>query len=102
METHPDLALPDVMPIDLTRSYRQGDTVTRSFGVGTNFSYGFFLQWTNALIVGVLYDEAAAPHRPALATPHPQRLPQPDPNFAATDRIAPYSCVARSPTTGRR
>ncbi len=38
-----DLSLPGPLPIDLTRVYRQGDTDARTFGVGTNFTYGMFL-----------------------------------------------------------
>lgn len=38
-----DLALPDVIPIELTRVYRQNDFVTRSFGIGTSMPYDMFL-----------------------------------------------------------
>jgi RHS repeat-associated protein len=44
VESHTDLLLPDTLPIAITRTYRQRDTAQRSFGVGTNFSYGIFLQ----------------------------------------------------------
>src|SRR5882724_250268 len=37
-----DLALPDVIPIMLTRTYRQGDSVSRAFGIGTSFAYDMF------------------------------------------------------------
>lgn len=38
-----DLYLPDVMPIVLTRTYRQRDTDARVFGVGTTHPYAMFL-----------------------------------------------------------
>jgi RHS repeat-associated protein len=43
-ERHTDLTVPDVMPISVTRTYRQLDNAKRPFGVGTNFDYGIFLQ----------------------------------------------------------
>ncbi|MFL6138150.1 MAG: RHS repeat-associated core domain-containing protein, partial [Frankiaceae bacterium] len=42
-----DLALPDVMPIGITRTYRQTDSAARTFGIGTNWNYGIFLQSAN-------------------------------------------------------
>lgn len=39
----PDLSLPDVLPISLTRNYRQGDTGVRAFGIGTTHPYEMFL-----------------------------------------------------------
>ena len=44
VESHTDLMLPDVIPVALTRTYRQRDAANRPFGIGTNFSYGIFLQ----------------------------------------------------------
>jgi RHS repeat-associated protein len=44
VDTHTDLFLPDVMPISLTRTYRQADGAIRPFGFGQNFNYGIFLQ----------------------------------------------------------
>jgi RHS repeat-associated protein len=41
--TKTDLHLPDLVPITLTRTYRPGDTVSRPFGIGTNHSYGIYL-----------------------------------------------------------
>ncbi|MES2353171.1 MAG: RHS repeat-associated core domain-containing protein [Pseudomonadota bacterium] len=38
-----DLALPDVMPLALTRTYRQNDANSRSFGVGMTHPYDMFL-----------------------------------------------------------
>ena len=44
VDTHTDLFLPDVMPISITRTYRQADGAIRPFGFGQNFDYGIFLQ----------------------------------------------------------
>src|SRR5205823_3409608 len=38
-----DLFLPDVMPIEVTRTYRPGDTSSRPFGIGTTHPYAIFL-----------------------------------------------------------
>lgn len=38
-----DLALPDVIPIALTRTYRQADTRSRAFGIGATHPYDIFL-----------------------------------------------------------
>jgi YD repeat-containing protein len=38
-----DLYLPDVLSVNLTRTYRQSDTNTRPFGVGTMHPYSIFL-----------------------------------------------------------
>lgn len=38
-----DVALPDVLPITLTRTYRQADTRSRAFGIGTNHPYDVFV-----------------------------------------------------------
>ncbi|SCL34140.1 RHS repeat-associated core domain-containing protein [Micromonospora pallida] len=43
VDTHTDLVVDDVLPISITRSYRQNDTQMREFGIGTNFSYGVFV-----------------------------------------------------------
>jgi RHS repeat-associated protein len=40
---HTDLFLPDTIPIQLTRTYRPQDTITRSFGIGTTHSFEIFL-----------------------------------------------------------
>jgi RHS repeat-associated protein len=39
---HTDFNLPDVIPINVTRTYRQGDTASRGFGIGTSISYDIF------------------------------------------------------------
>src|SRR5438445_11323475 len=38
-----DLVLPDVIPLTLTRTYRQNDTRSRTFGIGTTHNYDIFL-----------------------------------------------------------
>jgi RHS repeat-associated protein len=42
-----DLVLPDVLPLELTRTYRQNDTYNRAFGIGTNHPYSIFLWSAN-------------------------------------------------------
>ena len=42
-----DLALPDVIPIALKRTYRQSDSISRAFGIGTNHPYDMFLVGDN-------------------------------------------------------
>lgn len=37
-----DLELPDVIPLTLTRTYRQGDTVSHAFGIGMTMPYDIF------------------------------------------------------------
>ncbi|GAA2564300.1 hypothetical protein GCM10010435_40740 [Winogradskya consettensis] len=44
-----DLTVPDVMPIQIKRTYQQGDTDTRAFGIGMNFDYGIF-PWSPGVI----------------------------------------------------
>jgi len=46
--THTDLSLPDVIPLSLTRTYRQGDPTSRAFGIGTAHPYDIFLWSPNA------------------------------------------------------
>lgn len=41
--TNTDLQLPDVLPIAVTRTYRQNDSRSRSFGVGATHQYDIFL-----------------------------------------------------------
>ena len=38
-----DLVLPDTIPIALTRTYRQNDSRSRAFGIGTTHNYDIFL-----------------------------------------------------------
>jgi RHS repeat-associated protein len=42
-----DLVLPDLIPIVLSRTYRQNDPVSRSFGVGTGMPYDMFMVGDN-------------------------------------------------------
>lgn len=42
-----DLHLPDLLPIVLTRTYRQGDTGARPFGIGATHPYAIFLWSAN-------------------------------------------------------
>jgi len=43
-----DLALTDVIPVALTRMYRQNDSISRAFGIGTNMPYDMFMVGDNA------------------------------------------------------
>jgi RHS repeat-associated protein len=43
VHTKTDLLVPDVLPISVTRTYRPGDILSRSFGVGTSHLYEMFL-----------------------------------------------------------
>jgi RHS repeat-associated protein len=42
-----DLTVSDVIPLVLSRTYRQNDSGSRAFGIGTNFPYDIFLVGTN-------------------------------------------------------
>ncbi|GAA2808641.1 hypothetical protein GCM10010505_38540 [Kitasatospora aburaviensis] len=42
VDENTDLALDDVMPLTLRRTYQQGDQDSRAFGVGMNFNFGHF------------------------------------------------------------
>jgi len=42
-----DLSIPDIIPINITRSYRQGDPNSRAFGIGSNLPYNWFFYSTN-------------------------------------------------------
>ncbi len=51
-----DLYIPDTIPITLRRTYRQNDTISRAFGIGTTHVYDIFLvgdtnPWTYADLV---------------------------------------------------
>jgi len=39
-----DVFLPDVLPIQIERTYRPGDSVVRPFGIGTTHNYAMYLQ----------------------------------------------------------
>ncbi|MFC7529313.1 RHS repeat-associated core domain-containing protein [Actinoplanes sp. GCM10030250] len=47
VDEHTDLALDDVMPISVTRTYQQADTGRRAFGIGAKFSYSLDLYSEN-------------------------------------------------------
>jgi RHS repeat-associated protein len=38
-----DLVLPDILPVELKRTYRQSDSISRAFGIGTTHSFDIFL-----------------------------------------------------------
>ena len=40
---HTDLAIEDIIPISVTRAYRQNDTGSYAFGTGWNLSYDYYL-----------------------------------------------------------
>ncbi|MFL6386552.1 MAG: kelch repeat-containing protein [Terriglobales bacterium] len=42
-----DLVLPDLIPLVLSRTYRQNDPISRSFGVGTGMPYDMFMVGDN-------------------------------------------------------
>jgi RHS repeat-associated protein len=42
-----DLVLNDVIPLSLTRTYREGDTVSRSFGIGMSMNYDLYMVGDN-------------------------------------------------------
>jgi RHS repeat-associated protein len=43
LHTETDIAIRDTIPITVTRTYRQNDPTSRSFGIGTNLSYNMSL-----------------------------------------------------------
>ena len=48
--TKTDLALADVLPLALTRTYRQNDTASRAFGIGANHPYNLLLYSENGYL----------------------------------------------------
>lgn len=40
-----DLAIPDLIPLTLTRTYRQNDTASRPFGIGATHPYDIWVTW---------------------------------------------------------
>ncbi len=42
-----DLFLPDLIPLKLTRTYRQNDPISRTFGIGTSMPYDMFMVGDN-------------------------------------------------------
>ena len=53
-----DLVVSDVIPLALTRTYRQGDAQKRAFGIGTTHNYDIFLTGTTS---GYTYQELVLP-----------------------------------------
>ena len=50
-----DLYVADgVMPIELTRHYRPGDTVSRAFGLGTNHPYDMYIVGTKYIDLNLI------------------------------------------------
>ena len=77
-----DLLLPDVMPIELTRTYRQMDARCRAFGVGTTHPYDMFITgdhrpWTYQEII---LPDGGRLHYDRVCSPSPCSCPNPDPD----------------------
>ncbi|HET6484330.1 MAG TPA: DUF6531 domain-containing protein [Actinoplanes sp.] len=55
VDTQTDLAVDDVLPIGVTRTYQQSDVGRRTFGIGANFDYDLGLysnnQWVDGIVV---------------------------------------------------
>jgi YD repeat-containing protein len=51
LHTVTDLAIRDVIPIGVTRTYRQNDPAVHAFGIGTNLSYSMWLYTASAASV---------------------------------------------------
>lgn len=53
--TQTDLAVDDTLPIAINRTYQQGDTAQRTFGVGGDFDYNMYLysdqQWIDGQLI---------------------------------------------------
>ncbi|MFI6447013.1 RHS repeat-associated core domain-containing protein [Kitasatospora sp. NPDC050543] len=56
VDENTDLALDDVTPLQLKRTYQQGDQDSRAFGVGMSFNFGQF-PWSTGNIGGYRYLE---------------------------------------------
>lgn len=61
-----DIAIPDVMPISVTRTYRQNDGIARAFGIGADLSYGMYLYTTYSgdapSVVDVVFADSSRMH----------------------------------------
>ena len=51
---HTDFIIPDTLPVTLTRTYRQNDTASRAYGIGTSFPYDLYLYSTQEYVVADL------------------------------------------------
>ncbi|MET9259497.1 RHS repeat-associated core domain-containing protein [Amycolatopsis sp. NPDC004079] len=53
--SHTDLAVNDTLPLAINRTYQQGDTAQRTFGVGGDFDYNMYLysdqQWIDGQLI---------------------------------------------------
>jgi RHS repeat-associated protein len=56
-----DLSLPDVIPLTLTRTYRQNDSGNRAFGIATSHPYEMFLGGDGRLIPNTPYVDLFLP-----------------------------------------
>jgi hypothetical protein len=50
-----DLVLSDILPVYVTRNYRQGDSVVRPFGLGTSHPFATYLRWPTNSVVNDTY-----------------------------------------------
>jgi YD repeat-containing protein len=65
-----DLQLPDVLPITLQRTYRQNDTISRSFGIGTSQAYDILIVGTTHpyTYVDIIMPDGARVHYDRIST----------------------------------
>lgn len=70
-----ELKSPDVIPIELTRTYRTGDTIVRPFGIGATHNYAMYLRTPTAgncsVVELVLPDGALIDFQPVSPTQSP-------------------------------
>ena len=59
--TKTDLVLPDVIPLSLTRTYRQNDSWSRPFGIGTSDPYEMFIGGNGDSFGGTPYVDLVLP-----------------------------------------
>src|SRR5262249_56881309 len=57
-----DLVLPDVIPIELSRTYRQNDSMGRSFGVGAATPYDMFILGDNSTYNDLILSDGGRIH----------------------------------------
>jgi RHS repeat-associated protein len=61
IEEHDDLVIPDILPLNLTRTYQSGDFNARDFGVGQNLIFNMFLNSTQQYQVADLILPSGTP-----------------------------------------